>query len=58
MYTTALLFFASLLLWFIYYFTTRKVILSKDYKASVGAPFYLVAFFGVSMIYHFLKRKI
>ena len=58
MYITALLFFASVLLFFLYHFYVRKVIKSKDYKASVNAPFYIVALFGVSIIYHFLERKI
>ena len=58
MYITALLFFASVLLWFIYHFYVRKVTRSKDYKASVDAPFYIVALFGVLIIYHFLRRKI
>ena len=57
MYITALLFFASVLLLFLYLYV-RKVTRSKDYKASVDAPFYIVALFGVSIIYHFLERKI
>lgn len=58
MYITALLFFASFLLWYVYRFYFREVIKSKDYEFSVDAPFYIVALLGVPFIYHFLRRKI